>query len=394
VALLAGLPHALVALTGWAMGVAGAYGLLSWGSSALEIVLGVVLVVSTAAAMAVAWRRGWPRWSASWFVYVFAVVALPLGIALARWELPLGSWQLGVLLPGGYARLVVPFLLAMMVVVVGLRNRLKALLMVVPLVLLLWEPALGFTWYPVRTLVALLAWVTAAMTAILIARAGSVRKGVWMVLGLSVLVGVTYTTARTMYARFPDDAPAHYHVPPTALDWWNLLAPGVLASAVLILEPLLMRRLSVLGRRGGRMGRRGLRLSLAGLVLLLAADLTASWWTPSGLAVVRLVGGYEAASSLWFTLPAALGGLLSLAGAGILAAAGRGGWMRHEMARLLLVFVLTVVPIAVALPLTSGFWDLRTFPRIWGYVVGVPWLGAGIWLVTRRCGGWASRAAV
>jgi hypothetical protein len=214
-----------------------------------------------------------------------------------------------------------------------------------------------------------------------------------MALGLSVLVGLAYTTARTMYARFPADAPAHYHLPPTALDWWNRLSPGILASAVLILEPLLVRRLSVLGRRSGWMGRLGFRLSLAGLMLLLAADLTASWLTPSGFAVIRLVRGYEAASSLWFTVPAALGGLLSLAGAGILAAAGRGGRMRDEMAPLLLVFVLTVVPIAVALPLASGFWDLRTFPRIWGYVVGVPWLGAGIWLVTRRSGGRASRAA-
>ena len=167
------------------------------------------------------------------------------------------SWRLGLLLPGVYARLVVPFLLAMMVVVVGLRNRLKALLTVVPLVLLLWEPALEFTWYPARTVVALLAWVAAAMTAVLIARAGSVRKGAGMALGLRVLVGLTYTTVRTMYARFLADALVHYHLPPTALDWWNLLAPGVLASAVLILEPLLVRRLALLSRRSGRMGRLG-----------------------------------------------------------------------------------------------------------------------------------------
>jgi len=171
------------------------------------------------------------------------------------------------------------------------------------------------------------------------------------------------------------------------------VVPLVLASAILILEPLFVRRLGVWGRRSGRIGRVRFRLSLAGLMLLLAADLTAAWLTPSGFAVIRLVRGYDAAKALWFTGPAVLGGLLSLAGVVILAAvAGCDDRWRGEVVPLLLVFVVTVVPIAAALSLASGFWDVRTVPR-WGYVVGLPWLAAGIWLVTRRSGGRVSRAA-
>lgn len=213
-----------------------------------------------------------------------------------------------------------------------------------------------------------------------------------MALGFSLLVGLAHTYVQTFHARFPPDAPAHYHLPPTPLDWWNRLAPGVLISAVLILEPLLVRRLGGLGRRSGRVGRLGFRLSLAGLMLLLAADLTASWLTPSGLAVIRLVRGYGAAKALWFTAPAALGGLLCLAGVVMLAAAGRYGRVREDVAPLLLTFAVIVVPIAAALPLASGFWDVRTFPWVWGYVVGLSWLAAGMWLVIRSSGGRASRA--
>jgi hypothetical protein len=390
-ALLAGLPHALVALTYQAAFVATASGLLTVGTS-ITIVVGVLLALSTAAAMVIAWRRGWPHWSASWFAYAFLLLALSLRGALEQWKLPLGSWRLMLLLPGLYFRLLVSLALAVIILVLGLRHRLRFLLAVLPLVLLLWRPVLEFV--PIRSVVELVSWLCAAGVAVLIARAGSVRRGTWMALGLSLGVGLAYTYAQTYHAQFPSSAPAHYHAPPTLLDWWNRLAPGVLAGAVLILEPLLVWRLRVLGRRGGRMGRLGFGVSLAGMILLLAADLMASWWFRQGSGVISLAWGPEVAKSMWIIVPACLAILLCVMGAAILGAGlARAELLVEERTALFVIFVLILMPVIAALPLISGFWDIRTISRIWLYVVGLPWLALGVRLVTRRSTGRLSGTA-
>jgi hypothetical protein len=169
----------------------------------------------------------------------------------------------------------------------------------------------------------------------------------------------------------------------------------MVATSVVVLEPLLVRRLWVLGQRGGAMGVLGFRLSLVGLVLLLAADLAAYWWFLTSSGVIKLVWGWEAAEGVWLRVPAYLALVFYLSGVVFLGAAvARTGLLIGEVASLCLVFALPIMPVIAALPIVYGFCDIRTIPSVWVYVLGLPWLSLGIWLVTRRSAGRVSGAAV
>ena len=399
-ALLAGLPHALMALTVQAVTVAAAYGLIpsvsegvNKGGQPIQITGVGVFALGLIAALVIAQRQGWPRWSASWLGYAILLLVGLLGGALKALELTLGSWMannLGV----AYFRLLAPLLLAIILCALALRNRLRFLLALLPLPVVLWTPLLEFSWYPLRTTVVLMAWLCAGGVAVLIARAGRVRTGVWMALAFNLAVGLAYTYTRTYHADFPPGAPAHYSLPPTLLDWLNRFALSALATSMVILEPLLVRRLRKLGQRTGTLGRLGFRLSLVGLVLLLAADLVASWWLGSGWTFIQLAWGYEVARGLPLSVLAYVAMLFCLSGVIFFGAAlARTGTSIGEGGSLFLAFVLVVMPLILALPIAYNLWDMRAINRVWGYVLGLPWLALGLWLVTRRNIGWASGAA-
>lgn len=395
-ALLTGLPHALMALTVQAVVIAAAYGLIpsvNEGGRPIQITGVGVFALGLIAALVIAWQRGWPRWSASWFGYaILLLVGLLVG-ALKALEPTLGSRMannLGV----AYFRLLAPLLLAIILFVLALRNRLRFLLALLPLPVVLWTPLLEFSWYPLRTVVVLMAWLCAGGVAVLIARSGRVRTGVWLALTFNLLVGLAYTYTRTYHADFPPGAPAHYSLPPTLLDWLNRFAPGALATSVVILEPLLVRRLRKLGRRSGPLGMLGFRLSLVGLVLLLAADLTASWWFGSGWTFIIRAWGYEVAKGLPLSVLAYVAMSLCFSGAiSFGAALLKTGPSIEEGGSLFLAFVLVVMPLILALPIAYNLWDIRAINRVWGYVLGLPWLALGLWLVTRRNIGRVSGAA-
>jgi len=240
-------------------------------------------------------------------------------------------------------------------------------------------------------IIILAAWLAAGLVAILVARSGSVRAGVWMELALGLVVGLTYTYVRTYHAQLPPSAPEHYWLPPTLHDWLNRFAPGMLATFVVLLEPLLLRRLWVLGRRSGVLGVWGFRLALAGLMLLLAAALTAGWWFLSNAATIKFIWGHEAAKGSWFGMLVYPAILLCLAGVVLLSTrAVRTGLLIGEISSLFLAFLLIIMPVVAALPMAFGFWDVRTMSRTWAYVVGLPWLLLGSWLVTRPVAGFVS----
>lgn len=62
----------------------------------------------------------------------------------------------------------------------------------------------------------------------------------------------------------------------------------------------------------------------------------------------------------------------------------RTGVLAEQVTELVATFVVILMPAIVALPLMVGFWDVRTFPRIWGYVLALPWLALGAWLLSRH----------
>ena len=123
-----------------------------------------------------AWRRGWPRWFASWMPFWLVPV-----LALINWPLQTLElyWIQNVLL---YIQF--PLALAILVVALGERDRLRGLLATLPLIALLWNVTLEFTIAEYRNLVTLLAWLLGALVACLVLRKGSVR--VWIVAGAGV----------------------------------------------------------------------------------------------------------------------------------------------------------------------------------------------------------------
>lgn len=386
-AVLAGVPHVLVALTIQALTVAGAFGLIPSareGGRPFQPAGVAVFVLGLVVAMGIARRQGWPRWSASWLGYVLLLlIGLVVG-ALKALEPAVGDWM-STNLENAYASLLLPLLLTIALCALALRNRLRFLLALLPITVLLWTPMLEFSWYPLRTVVVLMAWLVAAGVAVLIARAGRVRTGVWMALALNLVVGLSYTYTRTYHAAFPPEAPAHYSLPPTFLDWVNRFTLGALATSAVVLEPLLVRRLRNLGPRTGSLGVLGFRLSLVGLVLLLAAELAASWWFGSGFLFIRLAWGREATELFQPSVLLYVAILLCLAGVisfGVALARTRPP--TAEGTALFLAFVLAAAPLILALPIAYERWDMRAISRTWGYALGGPWVALGTWLVTGR----------
>jgi hypothetical protein len=395
-AVLAGVPHVLVALTIQALTVAGAFGLIPSareGGPPFQPAGVGVFVLGLVVAMGIARRQGWPRWSASWLGYVLILLIGLVAGALKALEPAVGDW-ISTNLENAYASLLLPLLLTIALCALALRDRLRFLLALLPIPVLLWTPMLEFSWYPLRTVVVLMAWLVAAGVAVLIARAGRVRTGVWMALALNLVVGLAYTYTRTYHADFPPEAPAHYSLPPTFLDWVNRFTLSALATSAVVLEPLLVRRLRKLGRRTGSLGVLGFRLFLVGLVLLLAAELAASWWFGSGFVFIRLAWGRGAAEGFQPSTPAYVAMLLCLSGViSYGAALVQTRPPIEEGAALFLAFVLAVAPLILAWPMAYERWDIRAISRIWGYALGVPWVTLGIWLVTRQSAGSISGAA-
>jgi hypothetical protein len=129
-------------------------------------------------------------------------------------------------------------------------------------------------------------------------------------------------------------------------------------------------------------------ISLAGMILLLATDIAAAWWFGQGSRVVRLTWSAQAARSQWMVVPACLAVLLCVAGAAVLGAGlARSELLAGERPTLLVIFVLILVPALAALPLVSDVWDVHTAPKVWIYVLGLPWLVSRMWLVVRRGAG-------
>jgi len=386
-AVLAGVPHVLLALTIQAVSVALAHGwfpVVADDARTLQGVGGGVFVVGLAAALLIAWRQDWPRWSSSWLGYVPLLLMLLVLGALKLLESALGDWMVNNL-GNAFVRLLGPLVLATGAFALALRDRRQFLLAVLPAVILGWSYLMEFTSPAVRAFVSLLAWLGVAGVAVLIARVGGVRSGLWITLAFSLTVGLLFTYARTYHASFPPGAPAHYDQPPTLLKWLSRFAPHALGASVLMLEPLVVQRLRDLSGRSGRLGALGFRLCLVGLLLLLVAELTASWWLGSGSMFVRLAWGPVAANGFEPSVPAYAAGLLCLSGVVCLGLGlGRDRPSLLEGTSLLAAFLLTAAPFVLALPMAYGVWDTRGVSRMWMYGLGVPWLALGVWLIAGR----------
>lgn len=243
-ALLAGLPHLLVTLFGGVSQLA--YGLMPshvfppYGR--LFTLLGVAFFILAGGVVMYVWRRGWPRRSASWYGYAVLLVIGALAY-LNRWLGIIKGWKFNnAVILGGLALTAVGYFW-----LVG-RDRLKGLLVtlfLLPMIRLLMS--IEFVPPHIEGLVFVGAGLITTLAAAAILRLGSWRAGVWLALRGNLLSGL----AISYVSVYQIDVPARYYSPTpvkVATHW----AMHMLATAALVIAPVLLWALWDLGKRSGQ----------------------------------------------------------------------------------------------------------------------------------------------
>jgi len=348
----------------------------------LAILFALSILVSTF----LGWRRGWPRWFATWMPYLLVPI-----MALINWPLQaLGFYRIQELML--YIQL--PLALAILVVAVGKRDRIRGLLATLPILLLLWMASLEFTISAYRNLVTLLAWLLGGLVAALILRKGNVRRGMWLALGLNLFVGLLYSWARTFHNNIPLE---HISAPPTYSEFISRALTGFLSLSTLLLAPLLVWAIHQIGLQSGMRGMIGYRIALAGLFIELTGYLGSFWWQAAmDPSLYYVSGSFPWVWGVWIRALTYLGMLVYLAGMALLAlAASQRQVFPGRLSFLLLALIPLALPLMGTAPLLLNFstnpptmpleiGGLRSLPLALVYTLGVFWLLVGCWLASRR----------
>ena len=380
-ALLAALPHLMVALMSLSGLLGEALPKVWMPSGAYVFATDIVAAVLIFVTLILAWRQRWPRWSASLYGYGFAV-AVVIGLNVTQ-MLPGRLWA------GAFMYILSPLALAWLLYRTFQQDRLKGLLALLPVVMVLWYPALEFVQPAVRAFVSAGAWLLMALMAATIMRWGNARQSVWMMLATNMLIGVCITYART----YLHDLPPEYAEAPTLERMVNRFSPPLLAVSAVVIGLWLVWALWQIGKRGGRTGRWGHRLALAGLLLDLSGILGAAWWYTSPRDLLAY-GDVHQTGSLMLKGTTYVGVILYVLGVLLLGVATWRSEAVTKVSLILLLIIPSALPLIMAFPMLFDFGAIPTdmplglallnhIPRGGVYVVGLAWLLLGGWLVTR-----------
>jgi hypothetical protein len=320
----------------------------------------------------IAWRQGWPRWSASTFFYIFLALASPIFI-----------------LYQGREYMILYFLFTILLVVwvysVTVRNVIKGLLVITPIAVLSWFPVLEFIPDAIRNPLQLGMLLITACAAILIARLGDWRRGIWIIIGCCMLAGFPISYFRTFHHNIPPEHTA----PGTVAEFLGRYAQALFWSSMLVIAPLLIWFLGELSKKCGREGKLGYRLSFWGLLLNLISSLASHVWY-SRFARISPEHLIEYFFSILIFLSAAIFifGILKL-----LRAARMAGLIQGPKAFVLffaaigflLMFMYPVFdsPMFIPTNLPIGLFFENSIPDIFVYSMGIMWLFLGGWLISR-----------
>jgi hypothetical protein len=288
----------------------------------------------------------------------------------------------------------IPLALATLVVVVGKRDRIRGLLATLPILLLLWMLSLEFTINAYRNLVTLVAWVLAGLVAGIIIYSGSVRQGMWLSLGLNVLVGLLYSWARTFHNNIPLE---HVTTPPDFIEFLSRAMTGILSLSTLLLAPLLVWAMRRIGLQSGKQGIIAYRIALAGLFIELSGYLGSFWWqTAMDPSLYYESGSFPWVWGVWIRALTYLGMLVYLTGMALLAlSASRQQVLPGKLDFILLALIPLALPLMGTAPLLFNIINkppalpyeingLRNVPIALIYTLGALWILAGCWLVSHR----------
>ena len=259
-ALLAGLPHLLM---GWffvTLTLIGNEKLLPSGQSLQDMVgiaFAAILAILLGVVLFYAWKMAWPSWAASWILYAGVLVFLPiLGILQIIDESD----------PLRFLMVVGPVTLAVALYKVAQRDRLKEVLIALPVMTLMWGTLLEFFSPQVYILLRLWGWTLTAVVAVIIVRQNNWRMGVWLFLALNLLVGLGHAAYAFVYWN---NIPLQHAPDRTGFEVLKFLVPQLLTFSTLILGPLLVWMVWDLSKRSGPMGVPGFQLIFWGLLIVM-----------------------------------------------------------------------------------------------------------------------------
>jgi len=378
-AFLAGLPHMLMGFFFVTLTMMGPNALLPSGQNLTDIVgitLAVIFMILLGVVLFFARRMGWPPWAASWYLYAGILVMLPVMWFLQRMDESN---------PLRYVMLVLPVTLAVVLYMVARRDRLKEVLIAIPIMTLLWGVLLEFFSPEVYVLLYLWGWTLTAVVAVVIVRLNNWRLGVWLFLALSLLVGLSCAYAYVYLNNIPLE-----HAPDkSSLEVLKYLIPQLLTFSILVLGPLLLWTLWELGQRSDPMGVPGFQLIFWGLLIVMICIVGAVFLRDSSNYV--LVYRFRDAGLSWCITGAALGMLTALSGSLVL---GTAAVINKAISSRLVTVLLVAVPLLLPLVFSIYYnlygmasWllmPLRDFPIGIGIVIVMLWVLLTAWLVTRR----------
>ncbi len=348
-------------------------------SGTLVVLFWIILLGFLGRSLWTAYKEGWPDWTASWYGYLFVALVSPMIIILqdSAFATDRGLDQV-------YFFTVIP--LALIGLLYGLvrKDWTKALLVITPFAILLWMPVLEFVPNPIRNPLTLWMITIVAGVSMGIVRVGSWRKGMWLILGGSVLVGLPIAYARTFHAVFPD-----FHIDiSTPLEMANLFLMTLFWSLSLIVGPMMLGCLRLARPQMGTVGRRGTRILLAGLALNLVGSIfllqtrlgrsvMMAWQMP--LSILLVVGFFV---MVWGSFELARGSLTSetpdrrVPWMGLLALGFPLTWLFPLMYTQQWVIYFSPLPV--------GFFLKYQIPESLPYGIGVVWLLGIGWLIAQK----------
>ena len=237
-AFLAGLPHLLMGLL---IGIGKLFDQNIQVNQSISIALGISLGLVVVVILFFAWRRGWPLWSASWYLYGSWVTLAVLGLVIESLDLE-ESWRYSNGLFFGW---VLVCIIGYFVILT--KSKLHGLLSVAFLFPLLGVLFLEFVPNPIEGWLAIGLALLTTLTAGTIIRLGGFRTGLWLVLGINNVAGLSLAYVGEYQIR---DLPPG--VPITAGNFGNFLELLGLYSFValgIIALPFLLRGLWNFGKR-------------------------------------------------------------------------------------------------------------------------------------------------
>jgi hypothetical protein len=238
-AFMAGLPHLLISLL-IGLGKLSVFDVYEL-SQIVSVIIGISLALLVVAVLIFAWNSGWPVWSASWYLYGTWVVIAIIGLTIENLDLQ-ESWRFTNVLFFGWI-----FFCVIGYITILVKSKLYGLLSILFFFPLLGIFYLEFVPDPIEGWLAIGLGLLAAITAGAIVRIGEFRSGLWFVLGVNVVAGLSLAYVGEYQIKdLPPNAPLH---PPKFSNFLELLGFYALFALGTIAVPFIVRGLLNFGKR-------------------------------------------------------------------------------------------------------------------------------------------------